>query len=79
MKRSGRYIGLKNVWLGNVIEEVFRNWYTNRELEWFRALPFIVVWEIWLAKNFKLFENKKTLPLKCVVQALNIIYAFPWI
>jgi len=39
-------IGLKNVWVCNVIEEVYRSWCTNRENRRFRALPLDVPWGI---------------------------------
>jgi hypothetical protein len=42
-----------------------------------RALPLNIAWGVWLARNLKLFEGKETLPLKCVVQDLNILNAFP--
>jgi len=30
-----------------------------------------------LARNLKFFEDKETFPLKCVVQFLNILNAYP--
>jgi len=61
-------IGLKNVWVGNDIEEAFRRWCTNKETRRFKGLPINVAWGIWLDTNLKLFEDEETLPLKCVLQ-----------
>jgi hypothetical protein len=61
-------IGIGNLWEGGSLEEAFRTWCNKKETSKIRALPLNIVWGVWLAKNLKLFEDKETLPLKCVVQ-----------
>ena len=70
--------GLQNAWNGNSIEEALRIWCLNKETKRYRALPIIISLGVWLAKNTKLFEDKDTLTLKCVVQRLNILSTFSW-
>jgi hypothetical protein len=70
-------IGLRNAWEGEDIEEAFRSWYAKKDTKKIKALPLNIAWGVWLARNLKLFEGKETLPLKCVVQALNILNAYP--
>jgi hypothetical protein len=72
-------IGLKNVWEGGDIEEAFRSWYSKKDTKKIRSLPLNIAWGVWLARNLKLFEGKETLPLKCVIQSLNILNAYPWV
>jgi hypothetical protein len=31
---------------------------------------------VWLPRNLKLFKNKETLPLKCIVQEKNTLNAY---
>jgi hypothetical protein len=42
----------------------------------FRALPLIVAWGIWLARNAQVFEEKLTLHLHCATQGLDIVSSF---
>jgi len=72
-----RMIGLQNVWLVEDVEMALASWYANKDTKNIRALPLNIAWGFWLARNLKLFEGKETLPLKCVVHALNILNAFP--
>jgi hypothetical protein len=64
-------------WEGEDIEEAFRSWYAKKDTKKIISLPLNIAWGVWLAMNLKLFEGKETLPLKCVVQALNILNAYP--
>jgi hypothetical protein len=76
-KEVERMIELRNAWECEDIEETFRSWYAKTDTKKIKALPINIAWGAWLAKNLKLFEINKTLPLKCVVQGLNILNAFP--
>lgn len=73
----GELTSLKNVWDGSSIEEALGILCTNRETRRYRALPINIAWGVWLAINSKLFEDEDTLPLKCVVQCINIVSSFP--
>jgi hypothetical protein len=76
-KEVERMIGIRNLWEGESIEEDFRTWCSKKETFKIRALPLNIAWGVWLARNLKLFEDKETLPLKCAVQAINILNAYP--
>jgi hypothetical protein len=76
-KEVERLIGIGNLWEGGSLEEAFKTWCNRKETSKIRALPLNIVWGVWLARNLKLFEDKETLPLKCVVQSLNILNAYP--
>ena len=69
-------IGFQNVWVGDDIEEAFRIWCANKDIKNIRYVPLIISWGVWLAINSKLFEDEDTLPLKCVVQCINIVSSF---
>jgi hypothetical protein len=38
-------IGIRNVWEGGDIEEVFRSWYSNKDTKKIRSLPLNIAWE----------------------------------
>jgi hypothetical protein len=48
-----------------------------KKLEGSKHSSINVAWGIWLAKTLKLFEDKETLPLKCVVQSKHSICLSP--
>jgi hypothetical protein len=58
--------GLKKICVGDDIDEAFMIWCINKDTKKIRALPLNLVWGVWLVRNMKLFEDKETLPLKCV-------------
>jgi hypothetical protein len=60
-------VGLKNLWASEGIEEAFSSSCTKKDINKIKSLPRNVAWAVWLAKNLKLFEDKETFPLKCVV------------
>lgn len=68
---------LENDWDKNIIEGALRTWCTNGETRRYRALPLTLAWGVWFVGNLKLFEDRETLPLKCVFKCLNILSAFP--
>jgi hypothetical protein len=40
------------------MDENFKDWFTERELKAYRALPYLVVWGIWLAWNAIIFKDQ---------------------
>jgi hypothetical protein len=66
-------MGYSNFKVGDKIEEAFKIWCDDKDTKKIRALPLNIAWGVWLDMNLKLFENKETLPLKCVVHELNIL------
>jgi hypothetical protein len=70
-------IGIRNIWEGGCLEEAFKTWCSRNETSKIKELPHNIDWGIWLARNLNLFEDKETLPLKCVVEAINILKSYP--
>jgi len=42
-----------------------------------KYLPLNIAKGVWIARNLCLLEGIETLPLKCVIQSLNILSAYP--
>jgi hypothetical protein len=53
---------LRFVWSGD-FKEGLRIWCENENTKGFRALPLIVVWGIWLARNALIFDDRIIPPL----------------
>jgi len=58
---------LRYVWKGDTIEEGLRRWCENETSKESEALPLIIAWGIWFARNANIFEDMNISPLKCVV------------
>jgi hypothetical protein len=72
-----RITGIKNSYTGATIDVTLKRWSSNNETSNFRALPLIVEWVVWLARNSNLFEYKEIIPQQCAIQSMNILSAFP--
>lgn len=62
-------MGFPNIWQSVTVEEGLRLWFQRRELTAYRAVPFLTIWGIWLARNSCLFEGQ---PLQTFQVASNI-------
>eukprot|EP01018_Ginkgo_biloba_P039380 Gb_12932 [translate_table: standard] len=69
--------GLKHAWSGSTVEEGLRGWCSLSWVKEFLALPVIIAWGIWLARNASIFEEIETHPLQCASQGLGILKNFP--
>ena len=47
--------GVKEGWRGETLVDCFKSWQFNPELKAFKALPLLVAWGIWLARNASIF------------------------
>jgi hypothetical protein len=72
-KEVERLIWIGNLWEGGSLEEAFRTWCSRKDTSKFRELPLNITWGVWIVIHLKLFQGRETLPLKCVVQAINIL------
>eukprot|EP01018_Ginkgo_biloba_P032904 Gb_28853 [translate_table: standard] len=69
--------GLKHAWSGSTVEEGLRGWCSLSWVKEFLALPVIIAWGIWLARNASIFDEIETHPLQCASQGLGILKNFP--
>jgi ribonuclease HI len=76
-KEVERMIGNQNVWDVRILKWPLGYGVPKRIQKNNKALPLNIAWGVWLAKNMKLFEGKKTQHLKCLVWDLNIINSYP--
>jgi hypothetical protein len=51
-------MGLGSVCDKDLVADCFKEFFSNPSLKIFRALPVLVSWGIWLARNAGLFEDK---------------------
>jgi len=64
-------------WNGGSMELTHKDWISDRDTARFRALPCILTWGIWIARNRYIFKNKWTEPDVVVVNSMGILQAFP--
>jgi hypothetical protein len=67
------HLGLTNLWNMDTIEGCFSGWFSNTDLKPFQALPFLVLWGIWLAHNSILFEERFVPYFKTSAQVLGLL------
>lgn len=70
------YLGFRNMWSGNSLEECLQGWCNNPLVKKYREFPLIVVWGIWLVRNSRDFEDRNILPIQAVSQSLSILNFF---
>jgi len=57
----------------DTIAGCFSNWFTNMDLKLVGALPYLVLWGIWLAHKSIIFEGKFVPPFKISSQCLSLL------
>jgi hypothetical protein len=62
---------------GTSLEQAWKNWLQENRHKELKALPPIVFWGIWLARNSTTFQEKDTAPEITTAQSLSIISHFP--
>jgi hypothetical protein len=70
-------LGFSCNWLGPSIEEAWRTWVQDHIFKNIKALPLIILWGIWIARNASIFKDKASLPDIIVAQSLTILAHFP--
>lgn len=65
------HLDVDHLWDKDSLEDCYHGVSTNRQLKWFRALPILVVWGIWLARNANLFKDSHTPTFKVSQQVLT--------
>jgi hypothetical protein len=64
-------------WEGPSLEQAWKDWLHDPRYRELKALPPILIWGIWLARNTTLFLDKASVPEKTVAQSLSILSHFP--
>jgi hypothetical protein len=67
--------GIGNNWEGGSLEKAFKTGCNKKNTSKIRSLPLNIVWDVFLARNLKLFEDRDTY-LKCIFKSLNILNAY---
>jgi hypothetical protein len=64
-------------WEGPSVETTWQHWTHQKPLRNVKALPFIICWGIWLARNKEIFQDKPSLPELTAAKGLAILSHFP--
>lgn len=55
-----QFTGVKDGWVGDTVEQCLKAWWDKKELKEWWAVTFLTSWEVLLAQNSMLFEDKGT-------------------
>jgi hypothetical protein len=50
------------IWIGDSLEMAWKNWTGDPRNKEIKALPLLLSWGIWLARNAKIFKEKASIP-----------------
>jgi hypothetical protein len=70
-------MGSSYSWQGTSIEEAWKSWVQNPRNKRIKALPLLITWGIWIARNSVIFKSKDSLPDIIVAKSLAILAHFP--
>lgn len=65
------------VWQGQNIEQAWRNWVSNPTNNSIKALPLLINWGAWLARNASISNAHSSIPEHIVAEGLSILSHFP--
>jgi len=63
--------------MGRSIRDTFRTSCNRKDTSKFITLYLNIVWGVWLTINLKLFKEKETVHVKCVVQTITNLNVYP--
>jgi hypothetical protein len=52
-----RHLKHRCSWNGLSLEQAWQDWWSNRENKVFRALPLLIIWGVWIARNTLIFNE----------------------
>jgi hypothetical protein len=64
-------------WNGPTLESTWENWLQDASHKNLKALPLIISWGVWLARNLAIFQEKASVAELVVAQSLSILEHFP--
>jgi hypothetical protein len=70
-------LGPSFTWNGLTMSDALQNWLVDHQNHDFKALPLIICWGIWIARNHSIFEEKSTSIAHISIQCLKIFSAYP--
>ena len=70
-------VGLNHRWDGDTVNSAWDRWWRSFSRSKLKALPLIIIWGIWLARNGAIFENKACLPAITSAQSVGLYKALP--
>lgn len=73
LRDVGRWIGSPKAWVANSVEECLKQWFQKKELTEYPAIPCLILWGIWFARNAQLFENKQVPTFQVFSQVYAIL------
>jgi hypothetical protein len=62
---------------GNYLESTWKAWIQDPSLKQIKALPLLICWGIWLARNAEIFKDKAIILEVIAAQSLDILSHFP--
>lgn len=72
-----RSLGPSLIWNGTNILEALQFWLAEQQNQNYKVLPLMVGWEIWLARNHAIFEDKPRTTFHTAIACLKIFSPFP--
>ena len=61
------------IWDGRNIKEAWTSWHSSRVVKDWKALPLIIIWGIWLARNSTIFYENPMVPDISASQSIRIL------
>ena len=68
-----KWIGLRNVWKGDIIAEGLNNFCENKIVKNYKSFPLILTWGTQLARNVNLLYDNSNPPLRCASQGICLL------
>lgn len=65
------------IWQGETVNVVFHSWVSNSNNRNFKALPLIILWDVWIARNKFIFQETPSCPEVIAVNSLSILSFYP--
>jgi hypothetical protein len=68
-----RLLDLHCSWIGPSLEQAWQDWWSTRNYRGFRALPLLVIWGVWIARNSLIFKGVSLVPEITVAKSISIL------
>jgi hypothetical protein len=65
------------IWQGPSIEDSWKDWSASRSNENIKAIPLLIMWGVWLARNVTIFKDTISSLDHIVIHCLDILSHFP--
>ena len=72
LARISNWLKIRNIWVGNSVEECLPPWFLRTELKQFWPIPFLALWGVWLDRNARLFEDKQLQTFQTFAQLSSV-------